>query len=122
MGEERKSPVYHTPKYVDPQAQSKAGGSSPARNGVMKQLADETDGVAFLHLNRKDLPKSLCIHKGSDRQHARPVVCTADTDQTGQYRSLELKPARRTGCDFVRPRATAPSNRVVNARLPESHH
>jgi len=44
MGEERKSRVYHTPKYVDPQAQSKAGGSSPARNGVMKQLADETDG------------------------------------------------------------------------------
>jgi len=78
----------------------------------MKQLADETDGWRSCISTVRTCQKVFASIKDQiDNMHVLSYV-PADTDQTGQYRSLELKPARRTGCDFVRPRATAPSNRV----------
>jgi len=62
---------------------------------VIKQLADETGGVAFLHLSRKELPKIFAAIKDQiDNMHLLSYV-PADPDQSGQYRSLELKPASK---------------------------
>jgi Ca-activated chloride channel family protein len=80
------------------------GRGSPTGNGVMKQFADETGGMAFLHLNRKDLPKVFAAIKGQiDNMHLLSYV-PADPDHRGQYRSLELKPIRKPNYDCVRPR------------------
>lgn len=71
------------------------GRGSPIGNGVMKQLADETGGMAFLHLNRKDLSKAFAAIKDQiDNMHLLSYV-PADPDHSGQYRSLELKPASK---------------------------
>jgi Ca-activated chloride channel homolog len=71
------------------------GRGNPAGNGVMKQLADETGGIAFLHLNRKDLPRVFATIKDQvDNMHLLSFV-PADPDRSGQYRSLELAPSSK---------------------------
>ncbi len=71
-------------------------------NETLKHLADETGGMAFLHLNKKELPKIFTIIE-SQIEHVRLLsYVPADPPRDGQYRSVELKPAskRTESCGF----------------------
>jgi len=70
-----------------------AAGSAPG-NQTLKHLADETGGLAFLHLNKKELPKVFTIIKEQIENMRLLSYVPADPLRDRQYRSVELKPAK----------------------------
>ena len=72
------------------------GAASGARgNETLKHLADETGGIAFLHLNKKELPKVFTIIEEQIENMRLLSYIPADPLHDGQYRSVELKPAKK---------------------------
>jgi Ca-activated chloride channel family protein len=63
-------------------------------NETLKHLADETGGIAFLHLNKKELPKVFTIIEEQIENMRLLSYVPADPLHDGQYRSVELKPAK----------------------------
>ncbi len=64
---------------------------------MIKQLADETGGVAFLHLSRKELPKIFAAIKDQiDNMHLLSYV-PADPDQSGRAQGLLRRVENRVG-------------------------
>jgi VWFA-related protein len=60
-------------------------------NETLKHFADETGGVVFLHLNKKNLSKVFTDIKDQiDNMHLLSYV-PSDPGHNGQYRSVELK-------------------------------
>jgi len=76
-------------------------GYSPSRqtargDGILKALASETGGLAFLTLSHKEVPKVFAtIRDQIDNMQLLSYV-PADPGPAGQYHSLELKPASTT--------------------------
>ena len=80
------------------------GNGSPVGNEVLKQLADETGGTVFLHLNRKDLPKVFAAIKDQiDNMHLLSFV-PAGPDRSG-YHSLELAASSKAKVRLRAPKA-----------------
>jgi Ca-activated chloride channel family protein len=78
---------------------------------TMKHLADETGGIAFLHLNKKDLPRVFTIIKEQIENLRLLSYIPADPVHDGQYRSVELKPSSKNNLKLRFPKGyfvTAP--------------
>lgn len=88
------------------------GATGSARgNEALKRLADETGGMAFLHLNKKELPKVFTIIEEQIENVRLLSYVPADPLRDGQYRSVELKPASKNSLKLRFPKGyfvTAP--------------
>ena len=68
------------------------GFGNPHGDGTLKEITDKTGGMAFLHLNRKDIPKAFAVIKEQIDNMYLLSYLPADPDYRGQYRTIELKP------------------------------
>jgi Ca-activated chloride channel homolog len=73
-------------------------------NETLKNLADETGGMAFLHLNKKELPKVFTIIEKQIENVRLLSYVPAEPLRNGQYRLVELKPASKNNLKLRFPK------------------
>jgi VWFA-related protein len=94
---------------TDENAYGAAGGGRD--NETLKHLADETGGMAFLHLSKKELPKVFTSIEGQIENVRLLSYVPADPLRDGQHRLVELKPASKNNLKLRFPKGyfvTAP--------------